>query len=198
MAQVLLLTRSKAPCSHPFELGPSFQNLPVRRCTEPMSFFFRSWEQGTAAGAIIETDNPEYSVFGTSPFSPQGFPASSLQLAFSAAVRQTSDGRLSQQINDALDGAALDGASAGSAVLLGNISYHHWRGHNHESSIPGTYTDSSRKAFWQQAADAQLNFVCILYTSATNRNTQHFQVLNKAPRTSTGAISHRIDSLQYW
>ncbi|KAF8479941.1 hypothetical protein JB92DRAFT_3042197 [Gautieria morchelliformis] len=122
-----------------------------------------SWEQGTAAGAIIETDNPEYSVFASSPFKSQGFPASPLRLAFSAAVRQTSDGRLSQQINDALDGAALDGASAGSAVLL------------------GTYTDPSRQAFWQQAADAQLNFI-----------------LNIAPRTSTGAISHRTDSLQYW
>lgn len=43
-----------------------------------------------------------------------------LQLALSAVVRQTSDGRLSQQINDALDGAALDGASAGSAVLIGD------------------------------------------------------------------------------
>ncbi|KAF8523281.1 Six-hairpin glycosidase [Hysterangium stoloniferum] len=122
-----------------------------------------SWEQGTAAGAIIETDNPDYSVFADDPFKNHGFPASALRLALSAAVRQTSDGRLSQNINDALDGTALDGASAGSAVLL------------------GTYTDPSRKAFWQNATDAQLNFI-----------------LNVAPRTSTGAISHRVDSLQYW
>jgi len=122
-----------------------------------------SWEQGTAAGAIIETDDSDYSVFADNPFKQHGFPASALRLALSAAVRQTSDGRLSQDINDALDGAALDGASSGSAVLL------------------GTYTDPSRKAFWQHAADAELNFI-----------------LNVAPRTSTGAISHRLDTMQYW
>lgn len=37
----------------------------------------------------------------------------------SAVVRQSADGRLSQVINDALDGAALDGASSGSVVVLG-------------------------------------------------------------------------------
>lgn len=74
---------------------------------------------------MIETANPEYSVFGNSPFTSHGFPTAPLQLAFSAAVRQTPDGRLSQQINDALDGAALDGASAGSAVLLGEL-YDKW------------------------------------------------------------------------
>ena len=83
-----------------------------------------SWEQGTAAGGIVEFDNPEYSVFGCSPFASDGsFPLSTLQLAFSAAVRQTADGRLSQEIGDAEDGAALDGASAGSAVLLGKCHF---------------------------------------------------------------------------
>jgi len=125
-----------------------------------------SWEQGTAAAAIIENDFPEYSVFGKAPFTSRHhdqLPISVLQVALSAAVRQTSDGRLSQQINDALDGAALDGAAAGSAVLL------------------GTYTDPIRRDYWRKAADAQLDFI-----------------LHKAPRTSTGAISHRIDTKQYW
>lgn len=96
-------------------------------------------------------------------------------------MRQTPDGRLSQQINDALDGAAMgaefvsryshrmwtkhdpfvsDGASSGSAVLLGMIievsfgvtlliKFH----------CSGTYTESSRKAYWQNASDAQLHYV---------------------------------------
>lgn len=79
-----------------------------------------SWEQGTAAGAILEWNDPAYSVFARKPFvSHDEFPRDTLQLAYSAAVRQTADGRLSQNINDALDGAALDGASAGSVVLMG-------------------------------------------------------------------------------
>lgn len=123
-----------------------------------------SWEQGTAAGAMLEFNDPEYSVFGSSPFVSDGkFPLSTLQLAYSAVIRQSSDGRLSQEIGDAQDGAALDGASAGSAVLL------------------GSFTDASRHNYWLNAANAQLNFL-----------------LNVAPRTSTGAISHRTDSRQYW
>ncbi|KAL4073185.1 hypothetical protein V8B97DRAFT_1952782 [Scleroderma yunnanense] len=123
-----------------------------------------SWEQGTAAGAIVEWNDPEYSVFGAFPFVYNGlFPRDTLQLAYSAAVRQTPDGRLSQNINDAQDGAALDGASAGSVVLM------------------GSFTDPSRKSYWENAADAQLNYI-----------------LNVAPRTKTGAISHRATSRQYW
>ena len=81
-----------------------------------------SWEQGTAAGGILEIDNPEYSVFGYSPFASTGkLPVGALRLALSAAVRQASDGRLSQVINDGLDGAALDGASSGSVVQLGEL-----------------------------------------------------------------------------
>ncbi|KAG6334806.1 hypothetical protein ID866_4278 [Astraeus odoratus] len=123
-----------------------------------------SWEQGTAAGGILEWNDPEYSVFGPSPFVPHDqFPVNTLQLALSAAVRQTSDGRLSQNINDGLDGAALDGASAGSAVLL------------------GSFTDPSRASYWLNASNAELNYI-----------------LNVAPRTKTGAISHRADSAEYW
>jgi hypothetical protein len=46
-------------------------------------------------------------------------PTRALQLALSAVVRQSPDGRLSQNINDGLDGASLDGASIGPVVLLG-------------------------------------------------------------------------------
>ncbi|KAI6044736.1 hypothetical protein EDC04DRAFT_2889417 [Pisolithus marmoratus] len=101
-----------------------------------------SWEQGTAAGAILEWDDSEYSVFSPNPFVSNGqFPLDSLQFAYSAAVRQTPDGRLSQNINDALDAAALDGASSGSVVLM------------------GTFTDPDRASFWENAADGELNYV---------------------------------------
>ncbi|TDL22133.1 Six-hairpin glycosidase [Rickenella mellea] len=123
-----------------------------------------SWEQGTAAEAVLQQDNPEYSVFGDNPFQTGGnTPVTTLQFALSASVRQSGDGRLSQLVGDGADGAALDGASAGPHVVL------------------GTYTDSNRKSYWQSSADAQLNYL-----------------LNTAPRTSTGAISHRSTAKEYW
>lgn len=90
-----------------------------------------SWEQGTASDAITELEFPEYSAYGCDNTSmvPYSYPAPAyahkriplqvIQFGLSAAVRQSPDGRLSQQINDGLDGAALDGASSGSAVLIG-------------------------------------------------------------------------------
>ena len=118
-----------------------------------------SWEQGTAAAAILENADPEYSVFASSPFKYKCvLPVQTLRLALSAAVRQTSDGRLSQNINDALDGAALDGASAGSVVLLGEIfiSFFVIKAND---GISGSYTEPSRKQYWLNAAAAQLNYV---------------------------------------
>jgi len=104
-----------------------------------------SWEQGTASAGILQLDHPEYTVFGKTPFQSDGrVPISALQYGVSAVVRQTPDGRLSQQINDALDGAALDGASAGPVVILGHL------------------TDSGRSQWYLDAANAQLNY--LLYT----------------------------------
>ncbi|THH07715.1 hypothetical protein EW145_g3198 [Phellinidium pouzarii] len=105
-----------------------------------------SWEQGTATGAILELDNPEYAVYANNPFKYNGnVPVTALRLALSAAVRQAPDGRLSQVINDGEDEAALDGASAAPYTLL------------------GTFTEPSRAEYWQDATDRQLNY--LLYTA---------------------------------
>jgi hypothetical protein len=92
---------------------------------------FVSWEQGVAADSLAELDYPEYSVYGCDqntrkqysypiPISDQKrAPIPVVQFGLSAAVRQSPDGRLSQMINDGLDGASLDGASGGPAVITG-------------------------------------------------------------------------------
>ena len=134
--------------------------------------YIASWEQGTAANGILEIDDEDYSVFARSPFASHGQPTSTLQLALSAVVRQTPDGRLSEHlyelydINSAKlkDGSALDGASAGSAVLL------------------GTFAPNPReRSYWEDAVDKELNYL-----------------LTQVPRTSTGALSHRTHTSQYW
>ena len=119
-----------------------------------------SWEQGTAGSGILEIDEPEYSVFADSPFADNGkLPVGTLQIAFSAAVRQTPDGRLSQQINDALDQAALDGASSGSHVLLGKAIFSFHATHLTYQRSTGTFTEPGRADYWWSAAEKQLNYV---------------------------------------
>ena len=131
--------------------------------------YIASWEQGTAANGILEIDDEGYSVFARSPFASHGQPTSTLQLALSAVVRQTSDGRLSENYDINInakpkDGSALDGASAGPAVLL------------------GTFAPNPREqSYWEDAVDKELNYL-----------------LTQVPRTSTGALSHRTHTSQYW
>ncbi|KAG9128275.1 hypothetical protein FRC07_001916 [Ceratobasidium sp. 392] len=132
-----------------------------------------SWEQGTASDALAELDYPQYSIYGfdnsMKPY-PYPCPLSArktnpkfvIQFGLSAAVRQSPDGRLSQQINDGLDGAALDGASSGLAVLIGSL-----------------YKNAHSDLF-NAAAKKQMDYL-----------------LNTAPRTATGAISHRNATKSY-
>jgi hypothetical protein len=129
-----LACKERHACFHPHQV-PSLSLAPLTCLT------FHSWEQGTAAIAVLEIDSPLYTPFSFAPINPPGRPTSALQLALSAVVRQSADGRLSQVINDGLDGASLDGASVGPVVLL------------------GIKTDPERKDFWQTAAAAQLRYL---------------------------------------
>ncbi|EUC59869.1 glycoside hydrolase family protein [Rhizoctonia solani AG-3 Rhs1AP] len=134
-----------------------------------------SWEQGVAVDSLTELDFPEYTVYGFSgnitrhtthpprDVDTRRLPVQVVQFALSAAIRQSADGRLSQMINDDRGSAALDGASAGMAVLTGK------------------YLNNSYSAYLSQAARKQLNYV-----------------VDTAPRTSTGAISHRTSSKENW
>lgn len=96
-----------------------------------------SWGQGVRASAILEVDNPEYSVFGE-PFEYNGDIPKTTLLCVVSRLRQTTDGRLSSDS----DGTTLDSSSTDSAMLL------------------GSFTDSSRKELWDNTAAAQLN--CLL------------------------------------
>ncbi|CAE6458930.1 unnamed protein product [Rhizoctonia solani] len=134
---------------------PSKDNLEtkVQKIKSAMLASIRtSWEQGVAADALAELDFPEYSVYGynetkkTAAYplrdsANRRFPLLVIQFGLSAAVRQSADGRLSQIINGDADGAALDGASAGLAVLIGK------------------YIDNSYSDYLGQAAEKQLNYV---------------------------------------
>lgn len=117
---------SKVQCSAPSEQGIIPPNFQIRYKSADFTSLHYSWEQGTAAAGVLELDNPDYSVFASNPFVSDGtVPVTALNLAFSAAVRQGPDGRLSQEINDGEDGAALDGASSGPYTLLGEFDLSH-------------------------------------------------------------------------
>ena len=149
---------------------------------------FHSWEQGVAASALLEFDYPSFSLFGDNPFSRDTaspaigvLPASVLQLAHSAVTRRGSDGRLAQAIGDGKDGSSLDGASCGPAVLLGISSPCVLTQPLLIHFCVGMVSQPSRISYWRNAAVGQLNYL-----------------LNVAPRTSAGAISHRVDGRKYW
>ena len=125
-----------------------------------------SWEQGTAAMAVLEADDREYSVFSSDPYRNHGrVPAATLRLALSAVTRQAEDGRLSQFVGDGNDGSALDGASNGVVVLLGELSSGFWVcacGELRPTLLfwrLGMYAQPSRRDYWREAADRQLGYV---------------------------------------
>ncbi|TIA86445.1 hypothetical protein E3P99_03674 [Wallemia hederae] len=144
-----------------------------------------SWEQGTAAEALLEFDygrlsvfNPNYlnEIYGSSKalewdgnrnykFGDEDIPVHTLSIAWDAVVRQNSDGRLGVKLGGDIDGSASDPSSMGTAVYLASR----------------IWPEVEEREKLANAAAKQLNYT-----------------LNTAPRSETGAISHRTEKIAYW
>ncbi|KAI0367867.1 hypothetical protein BV20DRAFT_529608 [Pilatotrama ljubarskyi] len=131
----------------------------------------RSWEIGTRAEALIESDTPSYSVLNNTALPPpHGQAPSALDevVAIARSVvqnRTKADVQGPQPLMDANGGAAGDPPSIGVAVLLAN-----WTGAGAQDGQD-----------YASAATDQLEFL-----------------LEKVPKTSDGAISHRMEQVQLW
>ncbi|KAF9265957.1 hypothetical protein L218DRAFT_1019001 [Marasmius fiardii PR-910] len=141
-----------------------------------------SWEIGTRAQALLELDAPDYSVFSSKrPFPQDGQSSISdvLTIARDVVRNQTqttnSNGTTSTSTSTSTgplplmrDDSAADPASIGPAVLLAA-----WTNSQNQDGSGLNYT---------AAAKSQLEY---LYSSAV-------------PKTSDGAISHRVPEVQLW
>ncbi|KAJ9120031.1 hypothetical protein QFC22_002928 [Naganishia vaughanmartiniae] len=142
----------------------------------------RSWENGTKAQALLE-----YAYQDFSPFSRTfGNALTDISLSQSvpdeiiAIARTTLENRptTSNQTGAAIggvgigslleDGSSADPASVGVAVLLANAS-------------AAVGTQEVKNVGWGQAAESELRYL-----------------LERVPRNSAGAISHRADQAQLW
>ncbi|TFK62615.1 hypothetical protein BDN72DRAFT_848456 [Pluteus cervinus] len=137
----------------------------------------KSWELGTRAEAILELNASSYSVVSHNALPPPNIIPDSLTNAlepFFEIAKNTVAGRAASnnytQGPQPLiqDGSAADPASIGFAVLLAN-----WTGYD--------ATSGNQTLDYAGAAKDQLDFL-----------------LEKIPRTSDGAISHRVSEVQLW
>ncbi|PWW78221.1 hypothetical protein C7212DRAFT_345054 [Tuber magnatum] len=92
------------------EVNPGYDVQKVK--SKMLTLATHSWEYGTAAQALLELDNPELSVFGTSPFPIPGNPSGSALEYAKQHIALTGD----TLING--DGAVGDPASLGIPALL--------------------------------------------------------------------------------
>ncbi|KAH9850434.1 Six-hairpin glycosidase-like protein [Lenzites betulinus] len=130
-----------------------------------------SWEIGTRAEALLESDTPSYAVFSNNGLPPTRGEAgpSSLDevITIARSVVQNStkaDIQGPQPFMDVNGGAAGDPPSIGVAVLLAN-----WTGAGSDGQD------------YAGAAQNQLEYL-----------------LEKVPKTDDGAISHRTEQVQLW
>ncbi|KAH9917745.1 uncharacterized protein B0H18DRAFT_1096454 [Fomitopsis serialis] len=151
----------------------------------------QTWELGTEAEALVESDAPACAVFADTPLPPPiGNNSSSynytalrpvLQIAYNAAYNR-SNATGPQPIMYVEGGAAGDPASIGIAMLIAN-----WTGAPEPELDRPELADSpfgtsvGQGVSYARAAEEQLEYL-----------------LTVVPRTSDGAISHRIETTQLW
>ncbi|KAF9805683.1 hypothetical protein IEO21_08957 [Rhodonia placenta] len=134
----------------------------------------QTWELGTEGEALTEYDAPSLSVFANAslpPSPPYNLTALApvLQIARNV-VGSRSNSSQPQPLWNVSGGAAGDPVSIGQAVLLAN-----WTG------APEPYPGVDSAVTYARAAAEQLEYT-----------------LQVVPRTTNGAISHRIEQVQLW
>ncbi|KZT64678.1 Six-hairpin glycosidase [Daedalea quercina L-15889] len=151
----------------------------------------QTWELGTEAQALLESDAPAYSVFSDNSLPPPLGNDSALynntavqpviQIAYNVAYnRSNSTGP--QPIMYVEGGAAGDPVSIGVALLIAN-----WTGApepelNRPEAALSPYGESiGQGVTYARAAEDQLEYI-----------------LTVVPRADNGAISHRIETTQLW
>ncbi|KAF8157065.1 family 88 glycosyl hydrolase [Crassisporium funariophilum] len=113
------LVSAATATSNPFPFSPGFDIEKVALLAE--SIPSHSWEYGTAAEALLELHNPDYSVFGARPFPVPACDKNNVK-ALSYAASKIIIGTGKDALSNG-DGAVGDPASLGvSAVLLGKTN----------------------------------------------------------------------------
>lgn len=139
-----------------------------------------SWEQGTAQTALTELDAGQWSVFAGRnhgpPYRPyhlrpqaSGFPMSVMGMAYHSVRAQDRLGKLASSVSGDED---AEGGSAADPASCG------------ESVLMAAFRAgqiNSTSGYWISSATRQLDYL-----------------LNDAPRSTDGAISHRANAVQFW
>ena len=152
----------------------------------------RSWEIGTEAEALIESDASAYSVFYDASLPPPTGQSTNdsynytalrpvLQIAYNAAANR-SNSTDAQPIWYVEGGAAGDPASMGVAILIAN-----WTG------APQPELNVALNASTPKGVKMGRG---VSYDRAAREQVEY--LLNDVPRTDDGAISHRIEQVQLW
>lgn len=139
-----------------------------------------SWEQGVAQTAVTELDAGQWSVFAGRnngpPYRPyhvrqeaEGVPLSVMSMAYHSVRTQDRLGKLASSVSGDED---AEGGSAADPASAG------------EAVLLAAFKAGQLNAtsgYWIRGANRQLDYL-----------------LNDAPRSQDGAISHRANSVQFW